>query len=159
MLIEPIPPERPPLSVVPPPERPIPFPGLGTRAVGGPQPTPAGCEVLVVDDDPSILATVSDILQDEGIAVTTATNGQEALRILEQVKPWVVLLDMRMPIMDGWGFARAARERGEEVPILVMTAAQDARRWAAEIQANGFLSKPFDLGDLLDSVERFRPAR
>ena len=63
---------------------------------------------------------------------------------------------MRMPVMDGWGFARALRERGIKLPILVMTAAQDARRWAQEIDAEGYLAKPFDLLDLLSAVERLQ---
>jgi CheY-like chemotaxis protein len=64
---------------------------------------------------------------------------------------------MRMPTLDGWGFARALRARGFQVPILVMTAAQDARRWAREIDAEGFVAKPFDLLDLLDAVGRLVP--
>jgi CheY-like chemotaxis protein len=63
-----------------------------------------------------------------------------------------VLLDMRMPILDGWDFASALRERGIILPILVMTAAQDARRWAQEIGAAGYVSKPFELLDLLTAV-------
>jgi CheY-like chemotaxis protein len=155
-LPKPFPSPRPPLTLVVDRVGPLPFVAPTPNRGTGPRLDPATCEVLVVDDDPSILATVSEILKDEGIQVVTATNGQEALQILERVKPWVVLLDMRMPVMDGWTFARVARDRGEEVPILVMTAAQDARRWAAEINADGYLSKPFDLGDLLDAVERFR---
>jgi two-component system chemotaxis response regulator CheY len=110
--------------------------------------------ILVIDDDPSILSTVSDILEFEGFPVTTASNGAEGLRCLEQVTPSLVLLDMRMPIVDGWEFARTLRERGIVLPIVVMTAAQDARRWAQEIGANGYLSKPFDLADLIDTVKR-----
>src|SRR5688500_18124540 len=156
MLIEPISPARPPLTLVPARVGPTPFPTPSSRHDPGPQPSPAACDVLVVDDDPSLLATVDEIRTDEGIEVKTATNGEGALRILDHVEPWVVLLDMRMPVMDGWAFARELRARGSEIPILVMTAAQDARRWAAEISADGYLSKPFDLGDLLDAVERFR---
>lgn len=155
-LPKPLPTPRPALTLVVDRVGPLPFVAPNPDRGVGPRLAPAACEVLVVDDDPSILATVSEILKDEGIRVATATNGREALQILERVKPWVVLLDMRMPIMDGWTFARAARDRGVEVPILVMTAAQDARGWAAEINADGYLAKPFDLGDLLDAVERFR---
>jgi two-component system chemotaxis response regulator CheY len=112
--------------------------------------------VLVVDDDPAILTTVSEILQFEGYAVRTATNGAEALRLVEHARPWAILLDMRMPVMDGWGFARALRTRGIDVPIVVMTAAADSRRWAEEIGAAGHVPKPFELLDLVGAVERLR---
>ena len=110
--------------------------------------------VLVVDDDPTILATVGDALAFETYPVATASNGAEALEAVERANPAVVLLDMRMPVLDGWGFAREAAARGLRPKILVMTAAQDARRWAEEIGAAGFLSKPFELPELLDAVER-----
>lgn len=110
--------------------------------------------VLVVDDDRAIVTAVAEFLGMEGYAVETASNGVEALAAIERELPSVVLLDMRMPILDGWGFARALRERGHSVPILVMTAAQDARRWAAEVGAADYLAKPFDLLDLLAVVER-----
>lgn len=112
------------------------------------------CEVLVVDDDPSILATVADLLAFEGYPVRTATNGAEALEEVARAHPRVVLLDMRMPVLDGWGFAQAIAERGNQLTILVMTAAQDARRWAQEIGAAGYVSKPFELLELLTAVER-----
>ncbi len=111
--------------------------------------------ILVVDDDPAILSTVADILEFEGYKVEVAANGAEGLRVLERVRPKLVLLDMRMPILDGWDFARALRDRGITLPILVMTAAQDARRWAQEIGAAGYVSKPFELLDLLSAVASF----
>lgn len=112
--------------------------------------------ILVVDDDPSILATVSEILKFEGYPVATASNGAEALEQIERQPPSLVLLDMRMPVLDGWGVARRLSEQGRRLPIVVMTAAQDARRWAEEIGAAGYVAKPFDLSDLLDAIERLR---
>jgi two-component system chemotaxis response regulator CheY len=112
--------------------------------------------ILVVDDDPSILRTVSEILAFEEYPVETASNGAEALQVLDRVQPWMVLLDMRMPVMDGWGFIQELQVRGLTLPILVMTAAQDARRWAEEVRAADFLPKPFDLDDLLAAVQRLR---
>jgi two-component system chemotaxis response regulator CheY len=115
-----------------------------------------GRPILVVDDDPGILGTVREILSLEGYHVTTATNGLEALQAVDEKRPALVLLDMRMPVLDGWGFARELRSRKTQVPIVVMTAAGDARAWAAEIGAQGYLAKPFDLHQLLDSVQRLR---
>lgn len=110
--------------------------------------------ILVVDDDPTILATVSETLDLEGYPVFTATNGAEALDVMVHKPPALVLLDMRMPVLDGWGFIRAVRERGMNPTVVVMTATADARRWAAEIGAQGVLAKPFDLDDLIAEVER-----
>lgn len=112
--------------------------------------------VLVVDDDTSILDTVSSILSGEGYDVVSASTGQEALDAVARTKPLLILLDMRMPIMDGWEVARSIRERGIKVPIVVMTAAESAKRWAEEVGAEGYLAKPFGLDELLDTVERFR---
>ena len=114
--------------------------------------------ILIIDDDPAIRTTVADILESEGYTVATAINGADGLQSIDRIVPALVLLDMRMPILDGWGFARALHSRGVQIPILVMTAAQDARRWAHEINAEGYVAKPFDLIDLLDAVERFFPA-
>jgi CheY-like chemotaxis protein len=110
--------------------------------------------ILVVDDDPSILETVVEFLDLEGYPVRTARNGVEALGVVEQTAPSLVLLDMRMPVLDGWGFVQALRQQRLRFPIVVMTAAQDARRWAEEVDAAGYVAKPFDLDDLLGAVER-----
>ena len=110
--------------------------------------------ILVVDDDPSIRSTISELLELEGYPVATAADGEEALQAVERARPSLVLLDMRMPVLDGWGFAREVKARGLRLPIVVMTAAQDARRWAQEIEADGYVSKPFNVTDLLDAVER-----
>ena len=118
--------------------------------------TRTGAPVLVVDDDPLIRTSISEILDLEGYPVATAANGAEALESVEKSRPSLVLLDMRMPIMDGWGFAGALGERGIHLPILVMTAAQSAETWAQEVGADGYLAKPFELVDLLDAVERHR---
>jgi DNA-binding response OmpR family regulator len=112
----------------------------------------AGSRVLVVDDDPSILDTVTSILTSEGFQVMAAGGGKEALSLLHSWHPTLVLLDMRMPIMDGWAVARAMREAGSTVPIVVMTAAESAKRWADEIGAAGHLAKPFGLDELLECV-------
>ena len=110
--------------------------------------------ILVVDDDVSILETVRTILESEGYRVVTAANGRDALEILERVTPFLMLLDMRMPVLDGWGVATALRESKHQFPVVVMTAAESAKRWADEIKADGHLAKPFDLEDLLECVAR-----
>lgn len=123
-------------------------------------PRPAeGAPVLIVDDDRSILETLSDLLRTEGYPVVTAGDGAEGLEMATKARPSLVLLDMRMAGMDGWGFARGMRERGLRFPVLVMTAASDARRWAEEIGADGYIAKPFDVEELLRLVDRYRERR
>jgi two-component system, chemotaxis family, chemotaxis protein CheY len=112
--------------------------------------------VLVIDDDESIRDFLTTALTDEGYAVLTAANGQAALDLLADVSPGLILLDMRMPVMDGWEFARLYRQRpGPHAPLVVMTAARDAIDRASQIEADGLLAKPFDLDDLLAVVARF----
>jgi len=111
---------------------------------------------LVVDDDHDIAELVRLALTDEGYEVVVASNGSAALLAMETTPFDLILLDMRMPVMDGWAVARALRAQGITVPIVVMTAAESAKRWADEVGAEGYLAKPFGLDDLLATVERFR---
>ena len=114
--------------------------------------------VLVVDD-----AGIRDLLDlalaEAGYAVALAADGAAALAMVDAVAPDVILLDMRMPVLDGWAFTEAYRRRpGRRVPIVVMTAVRDAPEHAAQIAATGYLAKPFDLAELLACVARYRPS-
>ncbi len=133
-------------------ERRDPRPSFGT----GEQDESARLRVLVVDDDRSILATVHDILTAEGCDVATAAGGREAIELVRTWHPALMLLDMRMPVVDGWAVARAVRQMAIGLPIVVMTAAENAERWASEIDADGYIAKPFHLNELLDFVDRYR---
>lgn len=117
--------------------------------------------VLVVEDDEDLRDLVGGVLEREGFNVVLASDGLAALdRMAGGAPPGVILLDMRMPRMDGWAFARAFRERyGGETPIVVMTAAASAPRRAAEVGAADCLAKPFNIEDLLAVVRRFVAAR
>jgi DNA-binding response OmpR family regulator len=111
--------------------------------------------ILVVDDDESILDLLEMVLEDEGYSVVLARNGADALDKLERIAPALILLDMRMPEMDGWQFAEAYRQAHTQVaPIVVITAASDAAERAAQIAADGYLGKPFDLDELVAVVGR-----
>ncbi|HEX6818046.1 MAG TPA: response regulator [Ktedonobacterales bacterium] len=112
--------------------------------------------ILVVDDDEIILQSIDAILSDEDYTVLIATNGKEALEQARLTPPALILLDMKMPVMDGWTFAASYRQQPPpHAPIVVMTAARDTRARAAEIGADEFLAKPFNLDDLLTVVRRF----
>ena len=112
-------------------------------------------DVLVVEDDPDLLALLEMILEDAGHAVRTAPEGGAALARVAEEMPGTILLDMRMPGMNGWDFAREFRARyGHACPIVVVTAAENARARAEEIGAEGWLSKPFELEEVLAAVRR-----
>ncbi|HEY6105998.1 MAG TPA: response regulator [Anaeromyxobacteraceae bacterium] len=111
--------------------------------------------VLIVEDDPDLLALEEAILAEAGYRVASAADGLEALERVEREMPGLILLDMRMPRMNGWDFAREFRARhGNVCPIAVITAAENARLRAQEIQADAWLEKPFDLEDVLALVAR-----
>ena len=112
--------------------------------------------VLVVDDDEAIRQVVGMALSDEGYEVLTASDGADALLLAGQRTPRVILLDMRMPVMDGWQFARAYRQTpGSHAPIVVVTAAAEAARRAMEIEAEDVLPKPFRIDELLTVIHRY----
>ncbi len=109
--------------------------------------------LLVVDDDPDILEVMGEALVNRGYRVATAENGQEALKRIAGEEPQLILLDMRMPVMDGATFAKVLRKRyGHQIPVVVVTAAEDAASCAAEVDAERHLEKPFDLEALYDVV-------
>lgn len=112
--------------------------------------------ILVVDDDETILSVIEFLLEDEGYCVSVAANGKEALEQIASQAPSLILLDMKMPVMDGWTFASAYRKQpGGHAPIIVMTAAYDSHMRASEINAEDFIAKPFDVNDLLALVRKY----
>lgn len=113
-------------------------------------------DVLIVEDNPDLVELMTLVLEGAGYATRSACNGRQALTAVAQQQPALVLLDMLMPVMNGWDCARALRERyGRELPIVVVTAAEHANARAAEVGADGVLAKPFDMGDLLRIVHRY----
>ena len=102
--------------------------------------------VLVVDDDRDIVNLVALVLGFAGYQVQTAADGQEALEAVGRGMPDLILLDMKMPVMDGWEFAKEFQAKYDlRTPIVVLTAATDARKRAEEIGAAGWVGKPFEL--------------
>jgi len=111
--------------------------------------------VLVVEDDDSIRETLVLALQDEGYDVLAAANGVAGFNLLRETTPDAILLDMKMPVMDGWEFARRYRELpGPKAPVVVLTAASNAAARSAEVSADAYLSKPFDLDALIELLGR-----
>jgi len=115
--------------------------------------------VLVVDDDEDIRLAMSDTLEAEGYAVLLAENGLDALAKLRasSALPNLILLDLMMPKMDGWGFCAAQRQDAALAPIPVVIVSADSRvtQKAAELGVAGSLAKPVRVADLVAAIERF----
>ena len=88
--------------------------------------------------------------------VVLAANGEEGLDAIGRQRPSLVLLDMKMPKMDGRTFVEQLPARGFDPPIVVMTTRMDAARTAQELGAAGYLAKPFDLQELLAVIRQHR---
>jgi len=114
--------------------------------------------VLVVDDNASIREALELMLDLESYNVRTASNGKEALELLERIHPRLVLLDLMMPVMNGWEFlATLKKERPnilEQMPIIIVSAAAEAGRTT---QASAFLPKPINLDALKKLLDKFCP--
>ena len=106
-------------------------------------------EILVVDDDPDIREGLAEVLKSEGYSVRTAADGADALRQIRARRVDLIVLDLMMPVMDGWQFRRAQRhERAiANIPVIVVTASG-----AQVADADAVLRKPFELSDLLREV-------
>ena len=110
--------------------------------------------MLVVDDDPDIRELLFTALEDEGFEVVPAGNGQEALAAMKTFRPDVIVLDLMMPVMDGWQFAKELRNRDEEIPLVLLSAARDLKTHAQALSAADIIEKPFDLSELLPKIAR-----
>jgi CheY-like chemotaxis protein len=110
--------------------------------------------VLVVDDQEAIRETLQTALDDEGFTVECAANGREALDILERWKPCVILLDLMMPVMDGWAFCAEQQRAGNTVPVVLLSAAGELERHKEALGAAAVVPKPFDLDHVISAIEK-----
>jgi two-component system, chemotaxis family, chemotaxis protein CheY len=110
--------------------------------------------VLVVDDDPGILDVLEQALDAEGYRVVMASNGREALRQVSERRPDIMLVDLMMPVMDGWEFVRHCRADGQvaQTPVIILSAARNVDQAAHDLGVQAVISKPFDLDTLLDLI-------
>ena len=116
--------------------------------------------VLIVEDDFDTREMLGRFLELEGYAVESASNGRQALdRLEEGAQACVILLDLMMPVMDGWQFRREQVQKQElaAIPVIVVSAA--GRDRLQQIHADAYLSKPVDLDELLQQIRQFcRPS-
>ena len=111
--------------------------------------------ILVVDDDEVLCQVMAEGLRHAGYNTRTAANGMDALFALEAQEPSVLILDLRMPLVDGWELAEELKMWDMKVPIVVVSGATlDVAATAEQMGAVDFLMKPFDLRDLIDKVDR-----
>jgi CheY-like chemotaxis protein len=114
--------------------------------------------ILIVDDEPDNVGVASKVLSFQGIEVHTARNGEEALQLLENISPSLILLDLSMPVMDGWTMHARLRENPEyaNIPVIALTAhamASDKHR-VLESGFDGYISKPFRIMTLISDIKQ-----
>jgi two-component system response regulator MprA len=111
-------------------------------------------KVLLVDDEPDILLMLRMSFEDEGHEIVMAADGRMGLERLQEHRPDVVVLDMMMPVVDGWGVLEAKQVEGDTTPVIVVSAKSDPKdcRRALELGAVEYVVKPFDLDRLLALV-------
>lgn len=118
-----------------------------------------GRSILVVDDEDDFRASVGDVLETEGWEVREARHGAEALEILATWRPSVMMLDLRMPVLDGTGVLRQLDGSPERPAIVLVTASPQAGEVAQQHQLRFIVTKPFEVEHLLvvlDEAHRTR---
>ena len=117
---------------------------------------PAKNKILVVDDEDALRTVLAAELEGEGYQVTTAADGQEAINILSSAGFDLILLDIKMPNVDGFEVLKLAKERHPATKIIMLTGFADLKNAieSKKLGAEDFVSKPYDLVDLLTTVER-----
>jgi CheY-like chemotaxis protein len=118
--------------------------------------------IMIVEDDEGIRAALGDLLREDGFQVTEAGHGRVALDLLRrsEVLPDIILLDLAMPVMDGWTFRshQLADPRLAAIPVVILSATNGVPEHARELGVDDFLPKPFSVPDLLDAIERISGA-
>jgi len=114
--------------------------------------------ILIVEDDPDLRTILRLQLTTQDFLVSEAVNGLEGFQAVQRETPDCIILDLMMPVMDGFGFLKRARSLMDltDVPILILTASEDERNRLRgfQYQADAYMSKPYDLDELTDEVRR-----
>jgi len=118
-------------------------------------------KILLVDDNPNIISFVQPALERQGYAVTTASDGLEALYLAETMHPDLIVLDIEMPAPDGLQVCRQLRQRGDDTPVIFLTVRDSVTDLELGFQfgANDYVTKPFDVRELLARIKARLPPR
>ena len=113
-------------------------------------------KILVVDDEDALRTVLSAELEGEGYQVATAADGQEAINILGSSAFDLILLDIKMPNVDGFEVLKFVKEKHPKTKVIMLTGFADLKNAieSKKLGAEDFVSKPYDLVDLLTTVER-----
>lgn len=114
-----------------------------------------GQYILVVDDDDDFRETVAEVLKAAGYPVQEAENGERALEAIREEQPGIVLLDLKMPVLDGWGVMERMRQdpRSAAVPILILSAY--GFEWESELTgAQGYIPKSVGMEEIVERVRK-----
>ncbi|PLY11673.1 MAG: two-component system response regulator [Desulfuromonas sp.] len=116
-------------------------------------------KILVVEDEESLLKLESILLTSKGYDVQGATNGQEALDLLPEVQPDLILLDIMLPNIDGFEVCRRIKEDPEtrHIPVIMLTAKKSREDMAKghEVGADWYITKPFKSANVVETIQRF----
>ena len=110
--------------------------------------------LLIIEDDPAVAQGLQDGLLRDGFGVTWKSNGADGLAYAQKAMPHLVLLDVRLPDGSGFDFCRALRQKGLRMPVIMLTAQQDAldKVLGLEMGADDYVTKPFHLRELLSRI-------
>ncbi len=117
--------------------------------------SPTRPRILLVDDDPGLLDALAELLRNDGFLVTTARNGDEALRRLDAGWPDLLIIDLLMPRVDGWALAREVKARAD-LPIIVLSAidAGDNKADLLDEFAEDYITKPYHYAEVRARIQR-----
>ncbi|MBW4477553.1 MAG: response regulator [Tolypothrix brevis GSE-NOS-MK-07-07A] len=113
--------------------------------------------ILIAEDEARLAAFIQKGLRKNGYSTSVASDGEEALQKVREEGFELLLLDLGLPIKDGWTVLQEVRDRGQNLPIIVVTALNDPRDRATALKmgANDYVTKPFIFGDLLAKINSY----
>ncbi len=112
-------------------------------------------KILIIEDDPGILLSLKDEFESEGYTVSTAEDGEKGLEIAKQQKPDLIILDIMLPVLDGYEVCKRLRMEGNTTPIIMLTVKDKEidKVLGLELGADDYVTKPFSLRELMARVK------